>query len=209
LAEALAEADAVVDVASTGTTVRAASIAFFGGVTRRLLAAEQVAGVGHHVALSIVGIDGVDAGYSAGKLVQEALVQHGPVPWTVLRATQFHEFAEQLLRQVPGGPVVTVPRMPMRPIAAREVGTALARLAVGAPAGRVRDLAGPRDERLVDLVRRMLAFDGVRRRSLEVRLPGRYWRAAASGVLRGGPDAASVGPDFDTWLRSADHLRRG
>jgi uncharacterized protein YbjT (DUF2867 family) len=205
LAAALVGVDAVIDVTSVATTSARRSRAFFEAVTGNLLRAEREAGVEHHVALSIVGIDGVDAAYYAGKLAQERLVAAGTVPYTLLRATQFHEFAEQMVAQMSFGRLAVIPTARVRPVAAREVGARLVELAEDGPAGRARDLAGPRDERLADLVRRMLAADGVRRRVLETRLPGVFGRALASGAMHGGADAARGRITFDEWLRSPDH----
>jgi uncharacterized protein YbjT (DUF2867 family) len=206
LAGALDGVDAVIDVMSVTTTSARRSRAFFTRTTQHLLGAERDSGVGHHVALSIVGIDGVDAAYYAGKLAQERLVEAGPVPHTILRATQFHEFAEQMVARTSLGRVTLIPVAPIRPVAAREVGARLVELAEAGPAGRARDLTGPRDERLAEMVRRMSAFDGERRRVLELSLPGTFGRATASGVLRGA-DAATRGRiTFEEWLRSPDHV---
>jgi uncharacterized protein YbjT (DUF2867 family) len=208
LAGPLDGADAVVDVASVTTTAQKRSVAFFSAVTRNLLDAEKRASVAHHVALSIVGIDGIDAGYYAGKLAQERLVAGGGVPYTLLRATQFHEFAPQVLAQASFGRLAAVPRALVRPVSAREVGARLVELAEGAPAGRARDLSGPRDESLVDMVRRMRAHDGDRGPTAELRLPGTYWRGLASGALRGADDAQRGRITFDDWLGSPDHSPR-
>ncbi|MCD2441449.1 NmrA family NAD(P)-binding protein [Agromyces sp. SYSU K20354] len=206
LAAALDGVDAVIDVTSVTTTSAGRSRAFFTAVTEHLLCAERAAGVGHHVALSIVGIDGVDASYFAGKLVQERLVEAGPVPHTILRATQFHEFAEQMTARTSIGRLLTaIPVVRMRPVAARDVGARLVELAEAGPAGRARDLTGPRDERLAALVQQMFAHDGLGRLVVEFPLPGAYGRASASGVLRGGDDATRAAITFDEWLRSADH----
>lgn len=151
LAGALDGVDAVIDVTSVQTTSARRSRSFFTAVTGNLLRAERDAGVGHHVALSIVGIDGVDAAYYAGKLAQERLVEAGPVPFTILRATQFHEFAEQLVQRTSLGRFTPAPTAPIRPVAAREVGSRLVELAEAGPSGRARDLTGPRDERLADM----------------------------------------------------------
>ncbi len=204
LVDALQGTDAVIDVTNTTTLSAAKAVAFFETATRTLLAAEEAAGVRHHVALSIVGIDGIDASYYAGKLAQERAVGAGPVPFTIARAGQFHEFAGQLLSGM-SGPVAVMPKLLMRPVAAREVGAHLVRVASEAAVGRARDLVGPRDEVLVDLARRQLAFDGMRRRVLSVRLPGAYGKGLASGSLRGGADALHGEITFDEWLRSGDH----
>ncbi|WP_424937664.1 MULTISPECIES: SDR family oxidoreductase [Bacteria] len=203
---ALAGADAVIDVTNITTLSAKKSTAFFTTATANLLAAEAAAGVGHHVALSIVGIDGIDALYYAGKLAQERAVAAGSVPFTIARATQFHEFAGQLLAAM-AGPVAVLPRTLMRPVAAREVGAHLVSVAEGGPVRRAPDLVGPRDEALIDLARRQLAFDGVRRRVLGLRLPGAYGKGLASGALRGGPEAVQGAITFDEWLRGPDHVR--
>ena len=143
LADALRGVSAVIDVTNTTTTRRARSVAFFGTVTRNLLAAEQQAGTGHHVALSIIGTDRVDFGYYLGKRRQEELVLAGPVPGSVLRTTQFHEFAGQLLDRV-RGPVALAPQMLSQPVAAAEAAAALVGLALAGPAGLAPELAGRR-----------------------------------------------------------------
>ncbi len=206
LAERVRGADAVIDVANTTTLSAAKARAFFETATRNLLDAEARGGVGHHVALSIVGIDGIDASYYAGKLAQERAVAAGGVPFTIARAGQFHEFAGQLLSGM-SGPVAVMPKLLMRPVAAREVGAHLVRVAEAGAVGRARDLVGPRDEVLADVARRQSAFDGTRRHVLEVRLPGAYGRGLASGSLRGGSDALQGEITFDEWLRGEDHLR--
>ncbi|MFC6258469.1 SDR family oxidoreductase, partial [Kocuria oceani] len=116
----LAGVQAVVDVTSIRTTSGRSATRFFTEVTRHLLAAERAAGVGHHLVLSIVGLDDAPYGYYAGKAAQERLVQAGEVPWTLLRATQFHEFAGQVHERMRLGPVALVPAMRSQPIAARE-----------------------------------------------------------------------------------------
>lgn len=207
LAQAVEGADAVIDVTSSLTTSARKARRFFTTITRNLQAAELKAGVGHHVGLSIVGIAAIDAGYYAGKLAQEHAIATGPIPWSLVCATQFHEFAQQIVGQASIGSFVAVPKILMRPVAASEVGRRLIDVAEGHPAGRVRDLAGPRDEVLIDMVRRMFDFDGVKRRTFQVALPGKYWRGARSGALRGGADATQAGITFDEWLQGPDHQR--
>lgn len=205
LDDALHEADAVIDVTNITTLSAAKAKRFFETATAHLLAAEQKAGVGHHVALSIVGIDRIDSSYYAGKLAQERAVAAGAVPFTIARAGQFHEFAGQLLSGMKG-PVALLPQTLMRPVAAREVGAHLVRVVEAGAVGRATDLVGPRDEELVDVARRQLAFDGVRRRVLGLRLPGAYGRGLASGALRGEAGALQGDITFDEWLRSGDHV---
>jgi uncharacterized protein YbjT (DUF2867 family) len=192
LAERLAGIDAVVDVTSVRTQKRAAAEAFFGGVTRHL----QDAGAAYVVALSIVGIDDVDTGYYAGKRLQERLLAEGATPWSVLRATQFHEFAEQALEFVRVGPFSLVPRMLSQTVAAREVAEALLDLAEAGPSGRVPDLAGPERHDMVDLARRVAAG----RRVVGVPLPGAAGRAMRSGALCPAEDGPRGTITFDAWL---------
>ncbi|PUB21589.1 uncharacterized protein YbjT (DUF2867 family) [Promicromonospora sp. AC04] len=206
LTAALRGADVVIDVTNTTTFFASTARRFFETATHHLLASEQAAGVGHHVALSIVGIDDIDASYYAGKLAQERAVAAGKVPYTIARAAQFHEFVGQLLASQKG-PVVVMPTAPMRPVAAREVGEYLVTVAESSPAGRATDLVGPRDEQLADLARRQLAHDGARRKVLELRLPGRYARGLASGSLRGDGPRIEGKVTFDDWLTSADVRR--
>lgn len=198
LAEALAGVDVVVDVTNVTTIARRTAIAFFEKATTHLLAAGQAAGIRHHVVLSIVGIDRVDFGYYLGKRRQEELALAGTVPASVLRATQFHEFAGQLLDR--GGPVAIVPRMLSQPIAAREVAEALVDLAAGPPAGLVADLAGPEQHQMVDLVRRVRDARGSRRPVWSVRLPGAAAAGMAHGKLLPGPDAKIGRQTFAEWV---------
>jgi uncharacterized protein YbjT (DUF2867 family) len=180
--EALAGADAVVDVSNVTTTSRRTAVRFFTAATGTLLAAAARARVGHVVALSIVGADTVDFGYYLGKRRQEELLAAGGVPWTLLRATQFHEFAEQLLARMPG-PVAVVPAMASRPVAAREVAAHLVDLVEDSPQGVAVPMAGPEDVAMIDMVRQVLAARGQRRLVVPLRLPGRTAAAMASGAL--------------------------
>jgi uncharacterized protein YbjT (DUF2867 family) len=203
VANRLADVDAVVDTTSVATQKRAAAEAFFGGVTRTLLAGESEAGVGHHVALSIVGIEDVDTGYYAGKRLQERTLAEGAVPWSVLRATQFHEFAEQTLGFVRIGPFSLVPRMLSQPVAAGEVAEALVDLVESGPAGRVPDLAGPEKLQMVDLARRVSRARGLGRRVVPVRMPGAAGGAMRTGALTPASDGPRGRITFDQWLEGS------
>ncbi|WP_409329213.1 SDR family oxidoreductase [Trujillonella humicola] len=203
LPEALRGADVVVDVTSVTTTSTRTAVGFFTRATENLLAAGRDAGVGHHVVLSIVGIDGETSGYYAGKVAQERLLADGPLPWTLLRATQFHEFAGQIAARTAVGPLVVVPAMRTATVAAEEVAAALLGLAEGPPRGRVPDLGGPEEAELADLVRRRLAAAGRRGRVLRVPLPGRAGRRMRDGALLPGPGADRGRLTFDAWLAAA------
>ncbi|MEH3034427.1 MAG: NAD(P)H-binding protein [Aeromicrobium erythreum] len=207
LAGAVEGADAVVDVTSTQTQSTRAARAFFEQTTRNLLAAEDAAGIGHHVLLGIVGSDRAASGYYAGKVHQEELVAAGPVPWTILRATQFHEFAVQVRGAAALGPLVLVPVMRSAPVAAREVAERLVDLAAAGPAGRATDLAGPQERSMVELARAWGAHVGDRRRVVPVPLPGRFGRGLRSGAILPGPDADRGTTSFEDWLASPDAAR--
>jgi uncharacterized protein YbjT (DUF2867 family) len=193
---ALAGVDVTIDVSNVTTLKRSVAVDFFERAGQHLLGAAARAGVRHHVALSIVGIDRVSNGYYQGKLRQEEIVRNGAVPWTLLRATQFHEFAEQSLAQVPG-PVAVVPRLTVQPIAVREVAEALVAIALGEPQKAAPDLAGPRVEVLSDMVRRLVRSGTVRRRPvLPLWLPGAM---AHGGLLPAGPGPRGT-QTFEQWL---------
>ena len=180
--EALEGVDAVVDVTNPPTVSGSKAAAFFEAATRTLLAAEEQAGVRHHVVLSIVGVDRVGTGYYRAKLRQEELALAAEGRVTVLRATQFHEFGAQWLART-RGPVVPVPRMRTAPVAAREVAEVLAEIAVGPVLGAAGDLAGPEVLEMPDVVRRTARARGDRRPVLGLWLPGAAARAARTGGL--------------------------
>jgi uncharacterized protein YbjT (DUF2867 family) len=203
LAEAVAGANAVIDVTNTVTLSARKAVDFFTTGTRQLLSAEAAAGIGHHVVLSVVGIDTINASYYAGKLAQEHAVTAGSVPYTIARASQFHEFAGQLLGL--GGALAFIPRTLTRPIAAREVGEHLVSVAESGPSQRTTDLVGPKDEILEEMARRQLAFDRSKQRMVSMKLPGTYGRGLASGALRGGEPRIVGHITFDEWLSSPDH----
>jgi uncharacterized protein YbjT (DUF2867 family) len=198
--DVLAGVDVVIDVSSVSTQSAAVSREFFRAGTQHLLDAEQRHGVRHHVALSIVGVDRAPHGYYAGKLLQEELVAGGPVPRTLLRATQFHEFAAQILGQVSLGPLHLVPVMRSQPVAAREVAERLVDLAEQEPAGRVADLRGPQTLRMVDMVRDHARATGVRGPVLAVPLPGGFGKALRDGTILAGPGADVGRQTFTQWI---------
>lgn len=200
LAVALDGVDAVIDVVNIGTQRRRRAVEFFGTATDILLRAEQRAGVRHHVTLSIVGIDRVGIGYYAGKVRQEEVVARGAVPWTILRATQFHEFAAQLLDLLPG-PLVAVPAMTSRPVAAREVAQHLLDLAAGPAQGRAPEMGGPQDRRMADLVRAVVRARGARRMVLPLPAVGAAARAAAHGALVPSGPGPRGSETFEQWLQ--------
>ncbi|MQY13987.1 hypothetical protein SRB5_41470 [Streptomyces sp. RB5] len=196
---ALAGTEAVIDVSNLSTMNKKEAIAFFDKAGHNLLGAAERAGVRHLVTVSIVGVDRVRNGYYAGKMRQEDIVRGGAVPWTILRSTQFHEFAGQVLAGVPG-PIAVVPTGQVQPIAVREVAEALVGLALDAPRGMAPEIAGPKVESLVGMARRLMAAGGARKRPvLPVHFPG--------GMSSGGLLPTGQGPrgrvTFDEWLKEA------
>jgi uncharacterized protein YbjT (DUF2867 family) len=200
IAGALAGVPVVIDVASRFTQKADEARAFFTAETRNLLDAEAVAGVGHHVLLGIVGSEHADYDYYAGKVVQERLVHEGRVPWTEVRATQFHEFAAQISGVAKVGPFVLAPTMRAQPIAAREVAERVVELALGAPAGIVAELAGPREENMAQMVRKYLMAQNRPSRVIQVPLPGPGGKAQRNGSLLPKPGAQLGKQSFDEWI---------
>ncbi len=198
LVEALDGAGAVIDTSNVTTNSSKKAVAFFDAATRNLLAAAAKTATAHVVVLSIVGIDRVPFGYYAGKLRQEQVLAESGVPYSILRATQFHEFAGQVLDRVPG-PIALAPKMRTQPVAAAEVGQVLAELA-GGPAIPMTQLAGPQEEYLPDLIRRLLRARGSRRPVWPVRLPGKAGTAMATGDNLPTGDYRHGTQSFQEWL---------
>jgi uncharacterized protein YbjT (DUF2867 family) len=157
LAQALAGAQVVVDVANAPSWEDKAVLAFFETSGRNLLAGEAAAGVGHHVALSVVGTDRLLAsGYFRAKMAQEKLIKASPIPYTIVRATQFFEFAGGIAQLATEGQTVRLPPVLMQPIAADDVAAVMADVALAKPLNGMFDLAGPEPIRQDDLVRQFL-----------------------------------------------------
>src|SRR5712691_3426161 len=158
LAQALVDAQVVVDVANAPSWEDKAVLAFFETSGRNLLAEEAAAGVGHHVALSVVGTDRLLAsGYFRAKMAQENLIKASPIPYTIVRATQFFEFVGGIAQLATEGQTVRLPPVLMQPIAADDVAAVMADVALAAPLNGTFDVAGPERVRQDDLVRQFLS----------------------------------------------------
>jgi uncharacterized protein YbjT (DUF2867 family) len=158
LAEALADASVVVDVSNSPSFEPSAVLSFFETSTGNLLSAEKAAGVGHHVALSIVGIDrSPDNGYFKAKIAQEKLIENGPIPYTIVRSTQIMEFVDGIADSATVGSEVHMPPVAFQPIAADDVSTAVAKAAAGAPVNGRIEIAGPDRLRFDEVIRERLA----------------------------------------------------
>ena len=161
LAEALAGAQVVVDVANAPLWDDQAVMEFFEKSGRNLLAAEAAAGVGHHVALSVVGTERLlESGYFRAKLAQEKLIKASPIPYTIVRATQFFEFVGGIAKSATQGETVRLPAALMQPIASDDVAAALAEVAVAEPLNGTVEVAGPESIRQDELVRKFLSVTG-------------------------------------------------
>jgi uncharacterized protein YbjT (DUF2867 family) len=157
LADALGGADVVVDVSNSPSFEDAAVLEFFETSTHNLLDAEAAAGVGHHVALSVVGTDRLpDSGYLRAKLAQEKLIEGSSIPYSIVHATQFFEFVGRIADGATEGDTVRLPPVLFQPMAADDVAAALGRVAVGEPLGGSVEIAGPEQFRFDELVRRAL-----------------------------------------------------
>ncbi|SCG74749.1 SDR family oxidoreductase [Micromonospora inositola] len=158
LAEALDGADVVVDVSNSPSFADADVLEFFETSTRNLLSAEAAAGVRHHVALSIVGADRIpDSGYMRAKVAQEKLIAASAIAWSVVRATQFHEFVQGIVDSATVDDTAHLAPVLIQPIAADDVAAAVAEVAVGTPTNSVVEVGGPEQFRLDELGRATLA----------------------------------------------------
>jgi uncharacterized protein YbjT (DUF2867 family) len=200
LVEALAGVDAVVDAISSPATDHDDAVAFFSRSTRNLLEAERQTDVRHHVLLSIAGLARFAGNaHCAGKRAQEELVEEGPVPWSIVPATHFHDFAEMLTTWTEQDGSATIAPLLVQPVAPADVADVLAEVATGPPQGRCPDLAGPEPQDLVDLARRTRAARGTSIRLIPT------WSSIcgldmAGDVLLPGPDARIAPTTFEAWL---------
>jgi uncharacterized protein YbjT (DUF2867 family) len=157
LAAALDGASVVVDVSNSPSFEDAAVLEFFQTSTRNLLAAESAAGIGHHVALSVVGADRLpDSGYLRAKVAQEKLIEDSPIPYSIVHATQFFEFVGRIADEATSGNTVHLAHVLIQPMAAEDVASALADVTVGSPVNGIIEIAGPQQFHLDDLIRNTL-----------------------------------------------------
>jgi uncharacterized protein YbjT (DUF2867 family) len=158
LAEALKGASVVVDVSNSPSWDDAAVLNFFETSTRNLLTYEAAAGVGHHVALSVVGTDQLsESGYFRAKIAQEKLIKSSSIPYSIVHATQFFEFLKGLADISSDGNKVHLPPVLFQPMAADDVASAVGKVALGQPIHGIVEIGGPEEFRMDDLVRRRLA----------------------------------------------------
>jgi uncharacterized protein YbjT (DUF2867 family) len=198
---ALEGVDAVVDTISSPPIGPAETRAYFGTTTRNLLAAEERAGVRHHVLLSIVGIHRMGGGtaHYSSKREQERLIEEGRVPWTIVPATQFLDFAALATRWTEHDGVATIAPLLIQPIAPDDIAHVLAEVATGEPQGRYVDVAGPEPQDPVDMARRTNDVLG-RKVRLVPTWSGPLGEEMAGNVLLPGENARIASTTFDQWL---------
>jgi uncharacterized protein YbjT (DUF2867 family) len=201
LAEALAGTQVVVDVANSPSWEDKAVLAFFETSGRNLLAAEAAAGVGHHVALSVVGTERLLAsGYFRAKMAQENLIKASKIPYTILRSTQFFEFVSGIAQSATEGQTVRLSPALVQPVVSDDVAAALADVAVEEPVNGTVELAGPEPIRLDELVRRFLSANRDARK-VTTDVHARYFGIELNDQSLTPGDHPRIGPTrFENWL---------
>ena len=205
LAAALAGAQVVVDVSNSPSWEDKAVLEFFEKSTRNVLAAEAAAGVGHHVALSVVGTERLlQSGFFRAKIAQEELIQASNIPYTIVRSTQFFEFVDGIAQSATDGQTVRLSHAHIQPIVSDDVAAALAEVTLGAPVNGMIEIAGPERLGLDELVRRFLrAKQDPRQVVTDVH--AQYFGIDVNDQSLTPGDNPRIGPTrFDDWLsRSA------
>jgi uncharacterized protein YbjT (DUF2867 family) len=201
LADAVAGAQVVVDVANSPSFADDAVMTFFQTAGRNLMAAEKAAGVKHHVALSVVGTDRLpDSGYLRAKLVQEQLIKASGIPFTIIRSTQFFEFLGGIVQSATHGQAVHLSPALLQPVASDDVAALVAKVAMMAPVNGMIELAGPERIGLDDLVRRYLAAKHDDRKVV-TDIHARYFGTELNDKSLTPGDKPHIGSvSFETWL---------
>src|SRR5438105_9263685 len=201
LAEVLKEAWVVVDVSNSPSWEDAAVLKFFETSTRNLLTYEAAAGVGHHVALSVVGTDRLsESGYFRAKIAQEKLINESSIPHSIVRATQFFEFLKGLADISLDGDKVHLPPVLFQPMAADDVATLVGSIAIGSPVNGTVEIGGPEQFRIDELVQRRLVHLGDLRQVIAD--PNALYSGAkiSERTLLPGNDARLGETHFETWV---------
>lgn len=208
VAEVVAGAQVVVDVSNAPSWADADVLAFFETSTRNLLAAEAKAGVAHHVALSVVGADRVpDSGYLRAKVAQEKLIEAGPVPWSIVRATQFFEFLGRIVGDATHDGGVHLSPAQVQPIAASDVAAAVSQVAVGEPVRSIIEIAGPERVGLSELVARYLTAIGDTRKVVADPTERYFGATLDDRLLTPGPNPRIGAIAFAEWVRDQPRAR--
>lgn len=201
LAAALKGASVVVDVSNSRAFDEASATAFFTTSTRNLLSQEAAAGVGHHVALSVVGTERPsEIGYFHAKNAQEKLIKESSIPYSIVHATQFFEFVKGIADTATDGSTVRVAPVLIQPMAADDVARALARVATGKPVSGIVEVGGPQQFRLDDLIRQDLRARHDSRQVVADSRAGYYGLEVDDQTLVPARDARLGQVTFDHWL---------
>jgi len=201
LAEALAGAQVVVDVANSPSFEDRPAMEFFQTAGRNLTAAEVAAGVRHHVALSVVGTERLQAsGYFRAKLAQENLIKSSPIPYTLIHATQFFEFVRAIAQFSTDGNTVRLPPVLFQPMAAADVSTAVAEAALVQPVNGMVEIAGPDTFTLDEAVRKVLEYDHDARKVIADPAAPYYGAKVSEKTLVPGAGARLGSTRLDWWL---------
>jgi uncharacterized protein YbjT (DUF2867 family) len=211
LAEVLVGASVVVDVSNSPSFEDAAVMEFFKTSTGNLLTYEAAAGVGHHVALSIVGSDLLpDSGYMRAKVAQEKLIKESSIPYSIVRATQFFEFVARIADSFTEGSKVRVPPVRFQPMAADDVASAVATVAMGSPLNGMIEIAGPEEFRFDELIRQGLSARNDPREVIADPHARYFGTELSERSLVPGDDAQLGDTRFEDWLRrSAKTISQG
>jgi uncharacterized protein YbjT (DUF2867 family) len=201
LAEVLAGAEVVVDVANSPSFEDQAAMEFFQTAGRNLTAAEVAAGVRHHVALSVVGTERLqDSGYFRAKLAQENQIKSSPIPYTLVRATQFFEFIRGIAQSATAGDTVRLPHSLFQPMAAEDVATSVAEAALSAPVNGTVEIAGPHTFYMDEIVGKVLQHDKDRRQVVADPQARYFGIKLSDQSLVPGPNPRLGSTKFDWWL---------
>jgi uncharacterized protein YbjT (DUF2867 family) len=201
LAEALVGADVVVDVSNAPDWDDAAVMNFFQTSTRNVLAAEAAAGVGHHVALSVVGTDRLaESGYFRAKLAQEELIKGSSIPFSIVHATQFFEFIGRIADAATEDNTVRLPPALIQPMAADDVAAAVGKVSVGRPLNGTVEIAGPDQFRLDELIREQLSERNDPREVITDPAARYFGIAPGERTLLPGADARIAETHLNDWL---------
>lgn len=204
LAEALAGAEVVVDVSNSPTFEEGVAMAFFQAAGRNIVAAEKAAGVRHHLALSVVGAERLQAmGYFRAKLAQEEMIKASPIPWTLLRSTQFFPFIGPIIETGAAGGEVRLPSALCQPVAPDHVAATLAELAAGPPLNAMVEVAGPRADGMDRFAAAYLKAKGDPRRVAGSPAAPYFDLRIDDRSLMPGPNARLGGQTFEAWLQAS------
>jgi uncharacterized protein YbjT (DUF2867 family) len=209
VAEAVAGAEVVIDLANSPSFEETAALEFFETAGRNLLAAEEAAGVKHHIALSVVGAERLgDSGYFRGKMAQEKLIRDSGIPYTIVHSTQFLDFLGAIAKEGTDGEIVRVSSAYVQPIASDDVADAMAEVALSAPANGIVEIAGPERVRLSEIVARFLELTADPRRVVASREARYFGYVLEDDTLVPGDRARIAHAGLEEWFHrsSSEHV---